>query len=79
LKQTNLFDLYRDEELDPTLYEFAMYMAFFPVTISGPICRMPNMLPQFRSQEPTPWENIGYGSWRIATGVFMVQLAKLLA
>jgi alginate O-acetyltransferase complex protein AlgI len=32
-----LFDLYRGEELDPSLAEFALYMTFFPVAISGPI------------------------------------------
>ena len=73
-----LFDLYRSEELDPSLGEFALYMVFFPVTISGPVCRMPDMLKQFRSEEPTPWNHIGEGLRRIATGVFMVQLAKLL-
>ncbi len=46
-----LFDLYRGEELDPSFFEFALYMVFFPVTISGPICRMPDMLPQFRSEQ----------------------------
>jgi alginate O-acetyltransferase complex protein AlgI len=73
-----LFDLYRGEELDPSFFEFATYMVFFPVTISGPICRMPDMLPQFRSEEPTRWDDIGRGFRRIAMGVFMVQLAKLL-
>ncbi len=73
-----LFDLYREEELDLTFLEFALYMVFFPVTISGPICRVPDMLPQFRSEEPTPWGSIGHGFRRIAIGVFMVQLAKLL-
>ena len=73
-----LFDLYRGEELDPSFFEFALYMVFFPVTISGPICRMPEMLPQFRSEEPTSWDDIGLGFRRIATGVFMMQLAKLL-
>ena len=73
-----LFDLYRGEELDPSFFEFALYMVFFPVTISGPICRMPDMLPQFRSTELTRWNDIGRGFTRIATGVFMVQLAKLL-
>ncbi len=73
-----LFDLYRGEELDPSFFEFALYMVFFPVTISGPICRMPEMLPRFRSQELTPWNDIGRGLTRIATGVFMMQLAKLL-
>ncbi len=73
-----LFDLYRGEELDPSFVEFALYMVFFPVTISGPICRLPEMLPQFRSQERTVWSQILCGFRRIATGVFMVQLAKLL-
>jgi alginate O-acetyltransferase complex protein AlgI len=73
-----LFDLYKGEELDPTICEFATYMAFFPVAISGPICRMPDMLPQFRSEETTPWCDIGRGFSRIATGVLMMQLAKLL-
>src|SRR6266516_2145525 len=48
-----LLDLYREEELDPSFVEFALYMAFFPVTISGPVCRMPDMLPQFRSEQTT--------------------------
>jgi alginate O-acetyltransferase complex protein AlgI len=73
-----LFDLYRDEELDPSFAEFALFMAFFPVTISGPICRMPEMLPQFRSGEPIPWTSVGQGFKRIAVGVLMMTLARLL-
>jgi len=73
-----LFDLYRGEELDPSFFEFALYMAFFPVAISGPICRMPDMLPQFRSESLTSWNDIGRGLARIATGVLMMQLARLL-
>jgi alginate O-acetyltransferase complex protein AlgI len=73
-----LFDLYRGEELDPSFFEFALYMAFFPVAISGPICRMPDMLPQFRSEKLTSWNDIGRGFARIATGVLMMQLARLL-
>jgi alginate O-acetyltransferase complex protein AlgI len=73
-----LFDLYREEELDPSFVEFALYIAFFPVVISGPICRMPDMLPQFRSGETTPAHAIRRGLSRIATGVLMMQLARLL-
>ncbi len=73
-----LFDLYREEEMDPTFVEFALYMAFFPVTISGPICRLPDMLPQFRSEQPTPWTNIIDGFRRIGIGVLMMLLARLL-
>ena len=74
-----LFDLYRGEELDPSFFEFALYMAFFPVVISGPICRLPDMLPQFRSGTATRWIDIGIGFRRIATGVLMMQMAKLFA
>jgi alginate O-acetyltransferase complex protein AlgI len=73
-----LFDLYRGEELDPSFFEFALYMAFFPIVISGPICRMPEMLPQFRSQQTTSLRDLGRGLSSIATGVLMMQLAQLL-
>ncbi len=73
-----LFDLYRGKELDPSFFEFALYMVFFPVVISGPICRMPAMLPQFRSQQTTSAHDIGRGLSRIAIGVLMMQLAQLL-
>jgi len=73
-----LFDQFQGEELAPTFAEFAIFMAFFPVTISGPICRMPEMLPQFRSAEKVPWSAMERGFQRIATGILMMQLAKLL-
>jgi alginate O-acetyltransferase complex protein AlgI len=73
-----LFDLYRGDELDPSFVEFALYMSFFPVVISGPICRMPDMLPQFRSDRLTVAHDILRGFGRIATGVLMMQFAQLL-
>jgi alginate O-acetyltransferase complex protein AlgI len=73
-----LFDVYRDEDLDPSFAEFALYMAFFPVVVSGPICRMPDMLPQFRSTHTTKWDDIVAGLRRIATGVLMMLLARVL-
>ncbi|MGB8734397.1 MAG: MBOAT family O-acyltransferase [Candidatus Sulfotelmatobacter sp.] len=73
-----LFDIYQGEVIEPSLFEFALYMVFFPVTISGPVCRMSEMLPQFRSESALRWDDIGRGFQRIATGVFMMQLAKLL-
>ena len=73
-----LLDLYRGEELDPSFVEFALYMAFFPVTISGPICRMPEMLPQFRSETPPSRDDRVRGLCRIATGLLMMQIAQLL-
>jgi alginate O-acetyltransferase complex protein AlgI len=74
-----VFDLYRGEELDPTFIEFALYMVFFPIAISGPICRLPDMLPQFRSDKAISWEGFSRGLARVATGIFMMQLARLLS
>jgi len=73
-----LFDTYQGEEIDPSFFEFALYMVFFPVTISGPVCRMSEMLPQFRSESGLRWDDFRRGFQRIATGVLMMQLAKLL-
>ena len=73
-----LLDLYRGEELDPSFVEFALYMAFFPVVVSGPICRLPDMLPQFRSQAAPSRHDIGRGLSRVATGVLMMQIAQLV-
>jgi len=73
-----LFDLYQGEELDPSFLEFALYMAFFPVAISGPLCRLPEMLPQLRSEERTRWSDVGEGFRRIAIGALMIQIATLL-
>ncbi len=74
-----LFDCHhRSDSLDHSLVEFALYMVFFPVVISGPICRMSHMLPQFRLEKRTSWTDISEGLSRIATGLLMMQLARLL-
>jgi alginate O-acetyltransferase complex protein AlgI len=73
-----LFDVFQGEEIDPSFLEFALYMAFFPVTISGPVCRLSEMLPQFRSEDSTRRDDLINGFRRIAIGVLMMQLAKLL-
>jgi len=69
-----LFDQYRGEELDPSFVEFALYMAFFPITISGPVCRLTEMLPQFRSEQTTTRSDLASGFRRIAIGVLMMQV-----
>src|SRR5262249_8135406 len=66
-----LFDLYREEELDPSLLEFCLYIAFAPTVLSGPICRLPNMLPQLRRVPSFAWDDIATGVRRLATGLFM--------
>lgn len=75
-----LFDIYRDEELDPTPLEFCLYIAFWPTVLSGPVCRMPEMLPQFRQLVRPNWGDVAAGTHRIVVGLFMkVVLSQLLA
>jgi alginate O-acetyltransferase complex protein AlgI len=75
-----LFDLYRGEELDPSLPEFCLYLAFWPTVLAGPVCRLPEMLPQFRTVPPVRWGDISEGTRRILIGLFMkLVLAEVLA
>jgi alginate O-acetyltransferase complex protein AlgI len=74
-----LFNIYKEDELDPSLLEFCLYMAFWPTVISGPICRLTDMLPQFRNPEPPQWSDYGVGLRRIAIGFLMLGIAQLLA
>lgn len=74
-----LIDLYREEDLDPSLLEFCLYMAFWPTALSGPICRLPAMLPQFRQRFAPVWQDLTIGSRRIAIGLLMMFLSQILA
>jgi len=73
-----LFDVYREEEVDPSLLEFLLYMAFWPTVLSGPICRLSSLLPQFRGILKPAAENIRHGVDRICIGLFMTALGQLL-
>jgi alginate O-acetyltransferase complex protein AlgI len=74
-----LLDLYFEEELDPSLVEFCLYMAFWPTVLSGPICRLPNMLPQFRQFSHFSWDDLSVGGLRVIQGVMMkFVLAQIL-
>ena len=75
-----LFDTYREEELDPSLVEFCLYMAFWPTVLAGPICRLPNMLPQFRRIATFNSADISVGAQRLLQGIIMkMVLAEILA
>jgi alginate O-acetyltransferase complex protein AlgI len=73
-----LFDLYREEELDPSLAEFLLYMAFWPTVLSGPICRLSSLLPQFRAPFKPTAEDVRCGLDRICIGLFMTALGQIL-
>ncbi|MGH7783523.1 MAG: MBOAT family O-acyltransferase, partial [Candidatus Binatia bacterium] len=75
-----LFDIYREEELDPCLLEFCLYLAFWPTVLAGPVCRLGNMLPQFRQASEINSEDISAGMLRIFQGLFMkMMLAQVIA
>jgi alginate O-acetyltransferase complex protein AlgI len=74
-----LFDIFREEEIEPTLVEFCLYMSFWPTVLMGPICRLPKMLPQFRQASRISSSGLVAGLYRITTGLFMkLVLAQFL-
>lgn len=73
-----LLDIYRGEELEPSLMEFLLYMVFWPTVLSGPICRLPSLLPQFRNTKNCTLRDVGFGMDRICIGLFMVALGGML-
>jgi alginate O-acetyltransferase complex protein AlgI len=75
-----LIDLYLEEEVDPSLLEFCLYMAFWPTVVSGPVCRLGQMLPQFRQEPVLSSDNLSVGILRVVKGLFMkMSLAQLMA
>ena len=44
-----LFDVYQGDDVEPSFFEFALYMVFFPVTIAGPSAACPRC---FRNSVP---------------------------
>jgi alginate O-acetyltransferase complex protein AlgI len=73
-----LLELYREEELNPTLLEFCLYMAFWPTVLQGPICRMSSMLPQFRQDWSATPDDLKTGVRRVSIGIFMVVVAGVM-
>src|SRR5258706_1164062 len=73
-----LFDQYRGQQLDPSLTEFLLYMGFAPTVLSGPICRLPELLPQLRHESRATWENVVAGARSVWVGVLLITLGRLL-
>ncbi len=77
---SHLLDIYRGDPEEQTWLEFFLYMAFWPTILSGPICRLREMLPQYRAIARPRWCDISIGLRRIALGLFMkVVVADTLA
>jgi alginate O-acetyltransferase complex protein AlgI len=71
--------VYRGEDLDPSVLEFCLYLAFWPTVLSGPICRLPNLLPQLRQDFAPSKDALRNGVNRILIGLFMTAVAQTLA
>ncbi len=74
-----LLELYREEELNPTLLEFCLYMSFWPTVLQGPICRMSGMLPQFRQDWAVSDDDLKTGVRRISIGSLMIVLSEVMS
>ncbi|GJM21867.1 MAG: O-acyltransferase [Planctomycetota bacterium] len=64
-------DVYR-RELEPTrnFLDFALFVAFFPQLVAGPIERASRLLPQILKPRTPNWESFGSGCWLILSGTF---------
>jgi len=64
-------DVYR-RQLEPTrdFFDFALFVAFFPQLVAGPIERASRLLPQILKPRKVTWEGFGSGCWLILAGTF---------
>jgi alginate O-acetyltransferase complex protein AlgI len=74
-----LLEIYREEDLDPNLLEFCLYMSFWPTVLQGPICRMSSMLPQFRQDWAVSDDDLKTGARRVSIGLLMSGLALVMS
>src|SRR5262249_16057256 len=66
-----VIDVYRREisATRPTL-GFAVFVAFFPHLVAGPILRAPSLLPQIASPRRITHEQVVDGTWLVGWGLF---------
>ena len=70
----------RDIPAEPDFVRFAVFVAFFPQLVAGPIVRAADFLPQLRRDHPFRWESFASGLGLILWGYFMkVGVADSLA
>ena len=49
--------------------DFALFVAFFPQLVAGPIERARHLLPEIQAPRQIAWENLGRGSVLCLTGL----------
>lgn len=76
-----VLDVYRDQmEPAPRLLDFAVYLAFFPQLVAGPIVRAKILLPQFVDPQPIEKIDFGRAGTLILAGLFKkIVIANFLA
>lgn len=68
---TYTLDVYRNKITAPfLLLDVALFTAFFPTLLSGPIERARNLIPQLQHRFPINWENTILGAQHFAWGLF---------
>ena len=65
------WDVFRGE-MKPleSFWDFALYVAFFPQLVAGPIERGKHLSPQIAQGPRTTWAGLQVGTWLIAKGLF---------
>ncbi len=74
-----LMDVYRGDALEPSFTEFLLYMAFWPTVLSGPICRLSQLLPQLRNMKNPDRSDVTHGLDRVCLGLLMIGIGQILA
>lgn len=65
-------DVYnRKEEPISSFWEYALFISFFPQLVAGPIERVRNMLPQFRTRQKFRYEDFETGLLMMVWGYFL--------
>lgn len=65
-------DIYREEiEPERNFLDFALFVAFFPQLVAGPIERAKSLLPQIQNPRKITWDMIQKGAWMIMWGYFL--------
>jgi alginate O-acetyltransferase complex protein AlgI len=64
-------DVYRGEmPAVHSLVDYALFVAYFPHLVAGPILRAPALMPQFAAPRTVRAADLSTGAWLIATGLF---------
>jgi D-alanyl-lipoteichoic acid acyltransferase DltB (MBOAT superfamily) len=65
-----LIDTYRRQIAPASFLDFAVFLAFFPQVVAGPIVRAAEFLPQLRTPRDARTVDTGLAFWLIAAGLF---------